>query len=213
MPLKDWVDGRKAKAEPAKAEGLQAGGEGAWWKHPDAFPPLGWGVLRISHCDYLGGLSNRPKAYKNKILMVGARGLDYHQDLVIGIKSICLIPWDQVAAIEVERPEEASKRVSAGQVLASDIFAPPANQSASSPVITVRLKSGEEAFFQTRAWTLGDLKAKLAPALSHLHPPAAQSARPVSGADEIRKLAELRDEGILTDAEFKSKKAELLARM
>lgn len=34
-----------------------------------------------------------------------------------------------------------------------------------------------------------------------------------SVADEIRKLAELRDEGILTDAEFQAKKTELLARM
>lgn len=35
----------------------------------------------------------------------------------------------------------------------------------------------------------------------------------ISGADEIRKLAELRDAGILTEAEFQAKKTELLARM
>jgi hypothetical protein len=35
----------------------------------------------------------------------------------------------------------------------------------------------------------------------------------VSGADEIPKLAELRDAGILTEAEFQAKKTELLARM
>jgi len=33
------------------------------------------------------------------------------------------------------------------------------------------------------------------------------------GADEIRKLRELRDSGILTEAEFQQKKTELLARM
>jgi hypothetical protein len=31
--------------------------------------------------------------------------------------------------------------------------------------------------------------------------------------DQIRQLAELRDSGILTEAEFQAKKAELLSRM
>jgi hypothetical protein len=41
----------------------------------------------------------------------------------------------------------------------------------------------------------------------------ATQAPAVSGADEIRNLAELRDSGILTEAEFQAKKTELLARM
>lgn len=39
------------------------------------------------------------------------------------------------------------------------------------------------------------------------------SAAPVSTADEIRKLKGLLDDGILTQAEFDAKKAELLAKM
>jgi hypothetical protein len=42
---------------------------------------------------------------------------------------------------------------------------------------------------------------------------SAPTAHPVSGADEIRKLAELRDSGILTEEEFQAKKTDLLARM
>lgn len=38
-------------------------------------------------------------------------------------------------------------------------------------------------------------------------------AAPVSVADELRKLAELRDAGIVTPEEFEAKKADLLARM
>lgn len=60
----------------------------------------------------------------------------------------------------------------------------------------------------------------MAPVLSQLpklqlnsnHAVASNNAT-TSVADEIRKLAELRDEGILTDAEFQAKKTELLARM
>lgn len=40
-----------------------------------------------------------------------------------------------------------------------------------------------------------------------------QGAAPVSPADEIRKLKGLLDDGILTQAEFDAKKADLLAKM
>ena len=42
---------------------------------------------------------------------------------------------------------------------------------------------------------------------------ASAAAAPSSVPEEIRKLAELRDSGILTEAEFQAKKAELLSRM
>ena len=48
-------------------------------------------------------------------------------------------------------------------------------------------------------------------ALSHPSPESTSAAEDVP--DQIRKLAELRDAGILTDKEFDSKKSELLARM
>ncbi|MCP9274094.1 SHOCT domain-containing protein [Mycolicibacterium arenosum] len=43
-------------------------------------------------------------------------------------------------------------------------------------------------------------------------PPATASPGSPLIADELRKLAELRNEGILSDAEFQSQKAKLLAR-
>jgi hypothetical protein len=51
----------------------------------------------------------------------------------------------------------------------------------------------------------------LRPSLSQ--PPRAPPSPPASILDEIKKLAELRDSGILTEAEFQAKKVELLARM
>lgn len=38
-------------------------------------------------------------------------------------------------------------------------------------------------------------------------------AVPVDAADQLKKLGELRDAGVVTEAEFEAKKAELLARM
>ncbi|GEM33820.1 hypothetical protein NN3_48270 [Nocardia neocaledoniensis NBRC 108232] len=48
---------------------------------------------------------------------------------------------------------------------------------------------------------------------AHSAPAVAQATVAPDLADQIKKLAELRDLGLLTDAEFESKKAELLARM
>ena len=48
----------------------------------------------------------------------------------------------------------------------------------------------------------------------HMNPPAAAAAapaaEPVDLADQLKKLAELRDQGILTDDEFAAQKAKLL---
>ena len=44
-------------------------------------------------------------------------------------------------------------------------------------------------------------------------PSAAPQPAAADGADQIRKLAELRDAGVLTDEEFDTKKTELLGRM
>src|SRR5579875_1377203 len=54
------------------------------------------------------------------------------------------------------------------------------------------------------------------PASSIVRSPALGGAAALAGADpleQIRKLAELRDAGVLTDAEFAAKKAELLRRL
>jgi hypothetical protein len=98
------------------------------------------------------------------------------------------------------------------------VFALAAKKSVKSAVLTVQLTSGESAGFQTHEWMALDLKAKLSPVLSQLRqlPAATPSVTPspaISGADEIRKLAELWDSGMLTEAEFEAKKAELLSRM
>ncbi len=55
------------------------------------------------------------------------------------------------------------------------------------------------------------------PAPTAYSPPPVPSAPTASGdgdvIEQLRKLGELRDAGIVTDAEFEAKKAELLARL
>lgn len=55
-----------------------------------------------------------------------------------------------------------------------------------------------------------ELRAAIEEAIAQLHAPQV-SAASVSLADELRKLAELRDQGVLSDTEFEAQKARLLA--
>jgi PH (Pleckstrin Homology) domain-containing protein/putative oligomerization/nucleic acid binding protein len=48
---------------------------------------------------------------------------------------------------------------------------------------------------------------------AHATPAAVDSGGSPDVADQIRKLAQLRDEGLVTDEEFESKRADLLARL
>jgi hypothetical protein len=178
-----------------------------WWTEPNAFKALGRHLM-ITKTDYLGGWSEHPKAHKGQNLFINSEGLRLKV-----FATTLLIPWDQVQGIEVEGPEQAGKRVSAGRVAMIGIFALAAKKSVKSAVLTVTLNPGEQAVFQTHSWMALDLKAKLAPVLSHFRQPSSPEAPLASGADEIRKLAELRDAGVLTEEEFQAKKSDLLARM
>jgi hypothetical protein len=56
------------------------------------------------------------------------------------------------------------------------------------------------------------LRAALDAAIAAQHGPQPAATAPSSLADELGKLAQLREQGILTDAEFEGQKAKLLAQ-
>ncbi|MBX4171218.1 SHOCT domain-containing protein [Rhodococcus sp. DMU2021] len=65
-----------------------------------------------------------------------------------------------------------------------------------------------ETFIQAFRKVKADLAAPSAPVPAVTHASAVPDI-----ADQIKKLAELRDLGVVTEAEFEAKKADLLARM
>jgi hypothetical protein len=191
---------------------------GSWWLAPKAFRGLGF-VEKFSatETNYLGGWSGHSKTYTGKltkILIVDKRGVSLD-----GLKNIFTIPWDQIVDIEIEGPETASKRVTAGRALALGVFSLAAKKTQKSAVLFARLRSGEEAIFQTEKFTAPELRGKLAPVVSQLRKanavssPEAPSTPPApaaSVADELKKLGDLKDAGLLTDEEFAGQKAKLL---
>ncbi|HUY09747.1 MAG TPA: SHOCT domain-containing protein, partial [Candidatus Dormibacteraeota bacterium] len=58
-----------------------------------------------------------------------------------------------------------------------------------------------------------ELQGTLSPILRHYPERQGVESEAVSSIDRIRQLAELRDAGVLTEAEFQSKKTDLLSRL
>ncbi|MGC2192364.1 MAG: SHOCT domain-containing protein [Candidatus Dormiibacterota bacterium] len=208
--VKDEIDAAKEKvaaADPAFQDRQDAIADGAWWLKPDIFRAFGIAQhLVIAKCDYLGGLSSHPKGHHGNYLWITAAGLQYK-----GITTILQIPWGDVARLSVEGTDQVNRRVTASRVAMVGVFAWAVKKTAKSAVLIVDLNSGEQVGFQTHAFIATDLRAKLLPILSHYREEA--RAPGASAADEIRKLAQLRDDGILNEQEFQAKKADLLARM
>ncbi|SDZ93131.1 Short C-terminal domain-containing protein [Bowdeniella nasicola] len=73
--------------------------------------------------------------------------------------------------------------------------------------ITMRCSKAEAAQFKD---LIVRLKAGERP---HIPPAPPQPAPPTDVMDQLRKLGELRDAGVLTEAEFEAKKADLLGRL
>ena len=178
-------------------------------------------AVTASDTQYLGGWSGHTKTYtgmSKKILRVDSEGVS-----LAAFKTIFTIPWSVIVALEVEGPEQASQRVTVTRALAVGVFALAAKKKSKAAVLIVRTQDGEEALFQTEKYTAPELRTKLTPFISQLRVAQAQSPAPVEAAkpsgvdsdpvEQIRKLGELRDQGLLTPEEFEAKKTELLGRL
>ena len=179
-------------------------------------------AVTASDTQYLGGWSGHTKTYtgmSKKILRVDTNGVS-----LVAFKTIFTIPWSVIVALEVEGPEQASQRVTVTRALAVGVFALAAKKKSKAAVLIVRTQDGEEALFQTEKYTAPELRTKLTPFISQLRVAQAQSPAPVEAAakpsgvdsdpvEQIRKLGELRDQGLLTPEEFEAKKTELLGRL
>jgi len=126
-----------------------------------------------------------------------------------------VVPWSNVASVSMESLTEAKSRL--GAVLVFGVLGLLAKGTADSTVIAVRLLDGGTVYYQADL-NFRDFRANVTPILQSfgvtvtdestrtpkLAPPVA------SVADELAKLAQLRDSGVLTEAEFATQKAKLL---
>lgn len=126
-----------------------------------------------------------------------------------------VVPWSNVASVSMESWSEAKSRL--GAILVFGLLGLAARGSIDSTVLAVRLLDGGTVYYQAELHLMA-FRANVTPILRSLGvtvtegaPVSAVPTTPVSMADELAKLAQLRDSGVLTEAEFAAQKAKLLA--
>jgi hypothetical protein len=196
--------------------------EGAWWASADAFKSLGvLKLLTLSGVSYYGGWPGHPspEGKSNLVLRVNSNGIALRR-----FKDIFEIPWSDVADIAVEGPEQAANRFTATRLIALGplgLAFKKDNKGSKEAIITVTTKAGDEAIFNVAKTLPREIAPKLTPVAMQAR--RAQGSRPVELVEQggeapdvltqIKRLAELRDQEILSAGEFDAKKSELLTRL
>ena len=134
-----------------------------------------------------------------------------------GLPLRAVVPWSNVASVSMESYSEAKSRL--GPVLVFGLLGLAARTQAESTVLAVRLLDGGTVYYQAHlnfmtfranvTHILRSLGVTVIDGLPVQTSPVAPATASV--ADELAKLAQLRDSGILTDEEFAAQKARLLA--
>jgi hypothetical protein len=157
---------------------------------------------------YVGGHADFPNP-RSGTLFVGPTS--------IGIRKAAVVPFAEVASVEIAGETVAKSKVAA--TLAFGVVGGLASKGARNEVaFLVRTKWGA-----TVTYVLPDskdgpivIRAKVGQVLREAGIPLTDGVVPMATeavdiADQLRKFAALRDEGLLTDDEFAAQKAKLLA--
>ena len=187
-----------------------------WWEDPSIWSAFGFTKqYQLSSTEYLGGWSGHPKKHGNtNMLLFRKDGIAYR-----GFRDIFVIPWGQITSIEIEGPDSPSSRITATRLVTLGVFALAAKKKSSSAAVVVEVDAGETAIFHSDKVSAGEVRTKLLPVTTRLSraapaTPVAEAntalAAPISVADELMKLAQLRDQGIITKEQFEAQRAKLL---
>ena len=127
-----------------------------------------------------------------------------------------VMPATDIASIEVGGQQQINSRISVTRMATLGIFslAAPKRTNIKDTTVTIGLKDGRQVLFHTKLLTEFEVHDKLANAISYFHSMQAKQTSTTSSnsnvADELTKLAKLKQQGILTQEEFDSKKKQLL---
>ena len=161
----------------------------------------------IQKAHYLGGLPGDKGGFGGN-LMINDEG--------IGVGAFKpkagVVKWEEMAGMSFDSGTAAKSR--AGKAMLVGVFALAAKNTQNEATITVSLKDGNTTLYQVTGKSGAAVRGKIQPFLVEKGVPCLDDAEPVvsapSTADELTKLAALRDSGILTEEEFAAQKAKLL---
>lgn len=126
-----------------------------------------------------------------------------------------MIPWSRIRSLEIEGVDQARSRPSVGAVLAFGVLGLLARRTEMEAYLTVKADRGDYSF-GIEGMLPTALRATLSPVLELLD----EASKTTEGAtiqtdpaSLLRSLATLRDDGIITQSDFETKKAEILRRL
>lgn len=168
------------------------------------------GALQV---EYMGGYSDKRKA--KGVLSFFEKQTEFSAPL----STKFTIPNNQIKDVVIEGKDEVNRRVTVTRLLAVGIFAFALKKKNKDQeaYITLELTDGQEVILFVDNKAPMALRAKLAKVISAVkqanvasQSQTAQSTTQNSVADELSKLAALKEKGILTEEEFAAKKKQLL---
>lgn len=172
-------------------------------------------LAAFAQLEYMGGYGDRHKSLGS--LWFFENQVEFKVVVTKNPKLSFIIPTTDIADVAVEGKDEVSRRVTVTRLLAVGIFAFALKKKSEDKetFVTIVLKDGQEIIFHVDNKAPMDVKASLSKVLAYVRQNAAPKvvsvAAPASVADELTKLTKLKQAGVITQAEFDKKKAELLA--
>jgi hypothetical protein len=169
------------------------------------------GALQV---EYMGGFGDKRKA--KGVLSFFEKQTEFSAAL----STKFTIPNSQIKDIVIEGKDEVNRRVTVTRLLAVGIFAFALKKKNKDQeaYITLELIDGQEVILFVDNKAPMALRAKLAKVISAVKQSgvaaksaAAQPVATSSVADELTKLASLKEQGILSEAEFEAEKAKILS--
>lgn len=172
--------------------------------------------VSIARAAYLGGLPERTREARGNLVL---------DDVRIGIGTLnpkkAVVRWSECAGVTVSGGQVAKNKVGA-EIAFGVLGGLGAKGAKNQAVVSVRRTDGTTAYFQVDKASPQKVRAKIAPVLHSVgvpfldELPVPQAAAPTAPSvptlgEQLRELAALRDEGLLTDEEFAERKARLLA--
>lgn len=165
--------------------------------------------------EYIGGYSDKRKA-KGSLNFYEKRTEFFS---IVGTQFI--IPNSQIKNVVTEGKDEVNRRITVTRLLAVGIFAfaLKKKEKDKESYITLELVDGQEIIFFIDNQAPMPLRAKLANSISVVKQTSKNDDELVtvhnsvaSIADELTRLADLKEKGILSAAEFNAQKAKILNR-
>jgi hypothetical protein len=169
-------------------------------------------IAWLVNVDFIGGV-DFPQT-KGGSLVFNEKLIRYEK-----VKHLFSINLSEITDISIEGRQEISRRVTLTRLLTTGIFAFALTKKSKEKeaFIVITLDNGAELGFHTNRYSDMELKNKLFPLITFVKRSAAshQQVSPVSSSDDqslatLEKLGELKDKGVITEAEFTAKKKQLL---